>query len=403
MQDLEKGRHPRPWGVYIHWPFCLSKCPYCDFNSHVRESIEDDLWGEALVRELETSLSALSTDDSGDSRRLESIFFGGGTPSLMPAIWVERLIHTARAFGNVSDTLEITLESNPTSCDQKKFEAFAKAGVNRLSLGVQALDQEALTFLGREHTTTQAHQALLWAQGIFPRVSFDLIYGLPQQTLTDWRAALTQALERYHPSHMSCYQLTYEPGTAFYTRFLRGELAYPPEDLAVALYEETGRILGIAGLQAYEVSNYALPGHECRHNLVYWQYEDYLGIGPGAHGRLSRRGKRHACYNLKAPEIWRAAVTDKGHGLVADVDLSLREQFEEWLLMGLRLERGVDVDRCHQITGCSWETFCPPQTIAPLVQEGLLMLEHTAACGLTLKASPRGRLVLNQLVARLAG
>ena len=402
MQDLEKGHQPRPWGLYIHWPFCLSKCPYCDFNSHVRDSIDDDLWGASLVRELETSLRALSDDGSGNDRRLESIFFGGGTPSLMPAVWVERLIHLAKASGNVSDTLEITLESNPTSSDQRKFEAFAKAGVNRLSLGVQALDQEALTFLGREHTPTQAHQALLWAQEIFPRVSFDLIYGLPQQTLDDWRIELTQALDRYHPSHMSCYQLTYEPGTAFYTRFLRGELAYPPEDLAVALYEETERILGTSGLHAYEVSNYALPGYECRHNLVYWQYQDYLGIGPGAHGRLSRLGKRRACYNLKAPEIWQAAVMDKGHGLVADVELSAGEQFEEWLLMGLRLTRGVNLDHCQHVTGRPWKTFCPPHTLMPLVQEGLLILQQTP-WGTTLKTSSRGRLVLNQLVARLAG
>ena len=347
------------------------------------------------MRELETVVPSLP-----DRGELQSIFFGGGTPSLMPASWVQRLIETARGFGPTANSLEITLEANPTSAEIHRFEAFAQAGVNRLSVGIQGLDPHALSFLGREHTVSQARQALQWAKDIFPRFSFDLIYGLPHQTPAHWRHTLEAALEATTPSHLSCYQLTYEPGTAFYPRFLRGELAYPPEEVAVALYEQTTTTLGQAGLEAYEISNYARPGQACRHNLLYWRYDDYIGIGPGAHSRVHVEGRRYARHNLKAPETWLKAVTEKGHGLMADVSLSEREQFEEWLLMGLRLREGVSPSQCQEHTGHPWTFWCAPQTLDPLLAEGLLVLEGEGP-NTRLRASPQGSLVLNQLIRSL--
>lgn len=380
------------FGLYIHWPFCLSKCPYCDFNSHVRDRIDEDLWRRSLLQEL-----IWSAQTYGRDRRLVSIFFGGGTPSLMPASIVAALIDKARDLWEVAEDLEITLEANPTSAEAGRFQDFAQAGVNRLSLGIQALNQKDLTFLGRTHSADHTKEAIQMAAAIFPRFSFDLIYALPGQGVEAWRDTLEEALT-LKPRHLSCYQLTYEPGTAFYPKFLRGELAYPHEDLAVELYETTGRILESHGLNAYEVSNYGAPGHECRHNLIYWRYQDYIGIGPGAHSRVSDPilQTKRALQTERAPETWLVQVEALGHGQKESTPLSPQEVFEEWMMMGLRLQEGIHTERCQTLTGRPFEAFVSSERQKALLEEGLLS-DH-APLG-WVSASERGRLVLEKVLS----
>jgi putative oxygen-independent coproporphyrinogen III oxidase len=319
--------------LYVHWPFCISKCPYCDFNSHVRESVDQAAWREALLKDLAWEVEA------HPGPPLTSIFFGGGTPSLMAPGTVAALIEAAERHWGLAADVEITLEANPSSVEAERFADLAAAGVNRVSLGLQSLDDEALHFLGRAHDVAEGLAALATAQRCFGRVNFDLIYALPGQTGAAWAAQLERALG-FGTGHLSLYQLTIEPGTRFAAMAARGKLAPGNPDEAAALYELTQDLTAAAGLPAYEISNHARPGEESRHNLAYWRYRPYLGIGPGAHGRRGGLAtQRH-----RKPENWLAAVARNGHGLVEEIPLSDSERAAEALLMGLRLSEGVALD-----------------------------------------------------------
>ena len=335
---------PEPLALYIHWPFCLSRCPYCDFNAHVREVIPQSRFRAALRRELAWEAYRLGR------RPLRSIFLGGGTPSTMEPETVAHLLEDARALFDASPDLEITLEANPTSVETDRLSALREAGVNRISLGVQSLDPEALALLGRRHSTDQAVAALEIARRIFPRISFDLIYARPGQTVPAWRAELRRALT-LAADHLSLYQLTVEPGTAFEALHRRGGLVLPDEDTGAALYDATREEAARFGLLPYEISNYARPGAESRHNLQYWRYGDYAGIGPGAHGRITLNGRLHATRRHRAPEPWAECVERDGHALTDDDAVDAKDQRREMLLMGLRLMEGVSADRFHARTG----------------------------------------------------
>jgi oxygen-independent coproporphyrinogen-3 oxidase len=378
-----------PLALYIHWPFCLAKCPYCDFNSHVRDRIPQARFRAALRREL-----AWEADRLG-RRRLGSIFFGGGTPSLMQPETVAALIDDAHARFDAAPDLEITLEANPTSVEASLLAAFRQAGVNRLSLGVQSLDPEALRMLGRQHSVEQARAALETARIVFPRLSFDLIYTRPGQQLAAWRAELRAALA-LAADHLSLYQLTIEPGTAFATRHARGEIVLPDGDAAAALYEATAEEAERFGLLAYEVSNYAQPGAESRHNLTYWRYADYAGIGPGAHGRVTLGGELLATRRHRAPEVWAERVEQSGHGTTEQLALATEEKAREMLLMGLRLTEGIDPARFAARTGAALESTVDPETLAQAVAESYLEWQ-----GGRLLALPAGRLRLDALLAAL--
>ncbi|WP_120078575.1 radical SAM family heme chaperone HemW [Aurantiacibacter odishensis] len=319
--------------LYIHWPFCLAKCPYCDFNSHVRESVEVDAWQSALLADLRHEAEVAGGEP------LHSIFFGGGTPSLMPPALVETLLAEAEKLWGFAPGIELTLEANPSSVEAANFAALATAGVNRVSLGLQSLDDSALTFLGRLHNAAEGLKALDTAQAVFDRVSFDLIYALPDQTESHWRDQLSRALG-FGTGHLSLYQLTIEPGTRFATDVRRGGFTPLDDDRAADLFALTRELTEAAGLPPYEISNHARPGEESRHNLTYWRYEDYAGIGPGAHGR---RGGL-ATLRHKKPENWLDAVARNGHGLKEERALVRGEQASEALLMGLRLAEGVDLE-----------------------------------------------------------
>jgi len=326
------ARQTPPLALYVHWPFCVSKCPYCDFNSHVREQVDQARWRAALLADL--AHEARETAGA----RLGSIFFGGGTPSLMPPETVAAIIATAERAWGFEPGIEITLEANPSSVEAARFADLAGAGINRVSLGLQALDDAALRFLGRAHDVDEGLAALDTAQAAFGRVSFDLIYARPDQTVRAWEAELRRAIG-FGTAHLSLYQLTIEPGTRFATEAAAGRLTIPDADTAADLFEATRAITGAAGLPAYEVSNHARPGAESRHNLAYWRYTGYAGVGPGAHGR---RG-RHATMRHRKPENWLAAVDRNGHGMQAEEPLDARAEATEALVMGLRLAEGVAV------------------------------------------------------------
>jgi oxygen-independent coproporphyrinogen-3 oxidase len=373
-------------GLYVHWPFCLSKCPYCDFNSHVRAKIDGEAWSGALVRELETVAARLD-----ERRPLASIFFGGGTPSLMPGATVARVIQTAeRLFGFAPD-VEITLEANPTSVDAARFRDYCAAGVNRVSLGVQALNDEDLRALGRLHTVDEALRAVALAQATFPRASFDLIYARPRQTIDAWDAELDRALS-VGCTHYSLYQLTFEEGTPFHAALARGTMKEIDVDTAAALYERTQARMNAAGLPAYEVSNHAKPGEESRHNLVYWRYGDYVGVGPGAHGRVTIAGEKIATATERQPEAWLKAVETQGHGLERWDQVTRQEQGTERLLMGLRLHEGIALAPIEQALGRP----LAPARIEALQQQCLLVNENGR-----LRTTPSGRLVLNAVLKQL--
>jgi len=366
--------------VYIHWPFCRSKCPYCDFNSHVRERIDEERWRNALLAELD-HYAALTP-----GRTVTSIFFGGGTPSLMAPATAGSVLGRIGERWRVDPSTEITLEANPNSVETARFRDFRAAGVNRVSLGVQALDDAMLRFLGRAHNTKEALAALDTARKTFDRYSFDLIYARPEQTVEQWNAELDRALA-LAGEHLSVYQLTIEPGTAFATAHARGDLVLPDEETQAALYETTQERLSAAGLPAYEISNHARPGAECRHNLTYWRYRDYVGLGPGAHGRLTLDGRKVATRQRRAPETWVESVERTGHGTEETTALTPAEVHEERLMMGLRLTEGILLD-----------TPLTPSRLAPLVEGGFLAL-----AGNRLKATPAGRQRLNAVLARLIG
>ncbi|MDX1575215.1 MAG: radical SAM family heme chaperone HemW [Kiloniellales bacterium] len=377
------------FGLYVHWPFCLSKCPYCDFNSHVREAVDQARWRAALVRELR------STAGEAPSRRVTSIFFGGGTPSLMEPETVAAVVTAAGEAWGLEPEAEITLEANPTSVEAGRFAAYRAAGVNRVSLGVQALDDAALGFLGRSHSAAEAIAAVETAQGIFGRVSFDLIYARPGQSVAQWRSELTSALA-LAGEHLSVYQLTIEPATAFHAAWRRGELVPPEEPLAARLYQSTQDILGGAGLPAYEVSNHARPGGRCRHNLTYWRYQDYAGIGPGAHGRLTLADGKWATRRHRAPEAWLAAVERDGHATRGRTRLTAKERLSELVMMGLRLTEGLSRAAFRREIGADPEAVLEESRLAALRKAGYLEIDSAG-----LRATAAGRQRLNALCAYL--
>jgi oxygen-independent coproporphyrinogen-3 oxidase len=379
-----------PLALYIHWPFCRSKCPYCDFNSHVRDSIDAARWTRALLRDLEYQAEITATREVG------SVFFGGGTPSLMPPETVAALLDAVRSHWAVRPDLEITLEANPNSAEADRFRAFAAAGINRLSLGVQALDEAALRALGRLHDRREAVAAIERAREIFPRFSFDLIYARPGQSVAAWKAELDQAL-MLAGEHLSLYQLTIEPGTAFATLSRRGELTLPEEDVAAALFETTQDRLAATGLPAYEISNHARPGAECRHNLVYWRYQDYLGVGPGAHGRLTRCGVKTATQQHRLPERWLASVEATGTGIESTAAIDRESAIEELLMMGLRLVEGVSRQRLEQAAGQDAEALFG-RRLTPLVEGGFVTLDPDR-----LGATASGRQRLDSVLSALLG
>ncbi|MFC5313956.1 radical SAM family heme chaperone HemW [Azospirillum rugosum] len=377
------------FGIYIHWPFCKSKCPYCDFNSHVRERIEHDRWRAALLRELDHYADATA------GRKVTSVFFGGGTPSLMEPATVAAVLERIAARWPVADGLEVTLEANPTSVEADKFRAFRAAGINRVSLGIQALDDASLKFLGRQHNAAEATGAIALAAKTFDRFSFDLIYARPGQTVAAWEAELTRALD-YAVGHLSVYQLTIEEGTAFFPLHARGELVLPDEDLAGDLYEATHSLLNRAGLPAYEISNHARPGEESRHNLTYWRYGDYVGVGPGAHGRLTLDGEKFATRAHRAPEIWLERVERDGFGAATPDAIDRDARGSELLMMGLRLREGVARARLIEETGRDLPDLVDARALDRLVSGGFL--EVTDA---TLRATHEGRQRLNAVLGAL--
>jgi oxygen-independent coproporphyrinogen-3 oxidase len=369
--------------LYIHWPFCVSKCPYCDFNSHVRATIDQDAWRDALLADLAHEAQLLP------GRRLTSIFFGGGTPSLMEPATAEALIAAARAHWPSADDLEITLEANPNSVEAARFADLAAAGVNRLSLGLQSLDDSALAFLGRAHSVAEGLDALDTAQSQFDRVSFDLIYALPCDDEARWSAALDRALA-FGTGHLSLYELTIEPGTRFATMVARGDFDPLDAERAAALFELTQDRTAAAGVPAYEISNHARPGQESRHNLTYWRYGDYAGVGPGAHGRRSgMRTVRH-----RKPENFLSAVARNGHGLSEEELLSAGEAADEALVMGLRLSEGVDAEALQ-------ERFEKPIVDWRAVDR-LSASGHIERDGGRVRLTPAGRLLLDRILGEIA-
>jgi oxygen-independent coproporphyrinogen-3 oxidase len=376
----------KAFGLYVHWPFCLSKCPYCDFNSHVAARIDADAYAKALVHELDSLAGRIDTPPP-----LTSIFFGGGTPSLMPGSCVSAVIQAAERRFGFDSGIEITLEANPTSADAQRFRDYRNAGVNRLSLGVQALDDRDLRALGRLHTVDEAMRAVGMAQAEFTRVSFDLIYARPGQALEAWDDELARAIA-VGCSHYSLYQLTFEEGTPFHAARTRGLIRELDSEVAAAMYELTQSRMEAVGLPAYEISNHASPGNRSRHNLVYWQYDDYLGIGPGAHGRVSVEGRRVAIETERAPELWLSCVRQEGHALKAWDPITPEDSFTEAMLMGLRLRDGIDLDRLEARTGYRPSS----ERIRPLEEQGLLAREGTK-----LLATASGRPVLNAVLKAL--
>ena len=365
-----------PLALYIHWPFCAAKCPYCDFNSHVRDRVDEAQFRAGLQRELAYEAALIGR------RPLASIFFGGGTPSLMSPETVAALIADATRFFDPLPDIEITLEANPTSVEAAKLAAFRDAGVNRASLGVQSLNAEALDFLGRKHDVPQAIAALEAARGIFPRLSFDLIYARPGQQEAAWRAELRQALALAADT-LSLYQLTIEPGTQFETLYRRGAFALPPEDDAARLYLATAEEAARFGLQAYEISNYAKLGAESRHNLAYWRYGDYLGIGAGAHQRLLREGRIQATRRHRAPEEWLRLVEAQGHAAVDVETLTPSDVGREAMLMGLRLTEGIDPKRIEARAGLAFAEVVDPVMLAACLEEGYLFWRENGRLGAT--------------------
>jgi oxygen-independent coproporphyrinogen-3 oxidase len=371
--------------LYIHWPFCLKKCPYCDFNSHVRDGVDHALWQRSLLADMEREAGIAGGET------LTSIFFGGGTPSLMPPALVAALLERAEQLWGFDPGIEITLEANPSSVEAAKFAALADAGVNRVSLGVQALDDKALKFLGRLHGVDEALEALDVAQRHFARTSFDLIYARPNQSMADWEAELTRALS-FGTDHLSLYQLTIEPGTRFERLVRDGAFAPLDDDPAADLFTLTRQITAAHGLPAYEVSNHARPGQQSRHNLAYWRYQDYAGIGPGAHGR------RHATATTrhKKPENWLSAIEVQGDGIQEARQLSIREQAAEAMLMGLRLAEGVDLAALSTRFGLSPDELAAPARLELYERQGLVWSE-----GPRIGVTEPGMLVLNALIGEL--
>lgn len=382
-----------PLSIYIHWPFCKAKCPYCDFNSHVREGVDHARWRAALLRELEYYAKKLP------DREVKSVFFGGGTPSLMQARTVAELVQATGRNWQVAKDVEITLEANPTSVEAGHFKEFRDAGVNRVSIGIQSLLPEALTFLGRQHSVSEAMAALALARETFGRFNFDLIYARPGQSLEAWEAELREALS-LAGGHLSLYQLTIEENTAFYTSHRKGAFVMPQEELAADMYQRTQEIMQERGLPAYEISNHASVGQESRHNLAYWRADDVIGIGPGAHGRYNIKdentSRRFATETIKSPERWLERVEQSGTGLIAEVELSLRERMEEAVMMGLRLRDGIDYADWQSRTGLDLRRALSQPKLKALSEQGFIDADEKH-----IKTTGAGRLLLNLITAQL--
>ncbi|MBO0741557.1 MAG: coproporphyrinogen III oxidase [Hyphomicrobiaceae bacterium] len=388
--ELARAREPDAagFGVYVHWPFCASKCPYCDFNSHVRAGgIDEPRFVRAFLAELR-HWAELAPD-----REVSSVFFGGGTPSLMSPDSVDAILEAISASWRVRADCEVTLEANPSSVEAARFQGYRAAGVNRVSLGVQSLDDAALRALGRLHSVREARAAIEVARTTFGRYSFDMIYARPGQTLHAWREELGRALTLVG-GHLSLYQLTIEPETPFAALHRRGKLRLPQAQAARDLYALAQDLTGAAGLPAYEISNHAVPGQECRHNLTYWRYGEWAGIGPGAHSRVIAAGMRQATSTERQPELWLERVASHGHGITETAPLGPAEQADEALLMGLRLSEGLDLERLAAVSGMRPAAHVVDELVA------LGLLEHCD--GSRLRASAAGRMVLNEVVLRLA-
>ena len=376
------------FGVYVHWPFCMAKCPYCDFNSHVRhEQVDQPRFAAAFAREMATM-----RERSGQ-RTVSSIFLGGGTPSLMQPETVASVLNEIARNWHVPDNIEITLEANPTSVEADRFRGYRAAGVNRVSLGVQALNDADLRRLGRMHNVNEALAAIKLAREIFPRLSFDLIYARPDQTIEAWREELARAIS-YAADHLSLYQLTIEEGTPFYNLWKAGKLVTPDGDHAAALYSETQDVTEQHGLPAYEISNHAVPGAELQHNLVYWRYGEYVGVGPGAHGRFIEKGTRAVTITERHPETWVQRVEAGGHGVVEEEVLTHEQEGDEFLLMGLRLFEGIDLARYERLTGHSVKE----KRVISLAEQGLIEYIGNSR----IRTTPEGAIVLNAVIADLA-
>jgi putative oxygen-independent coproporphyrinogen III oxidase len=376
------------FGVYVHWPFCLSKCPYCDFNSHVRGAAIDE---ERYLQAFRAEIAHRARLAPG--RTVASVFFGGGTPSLMRPQTVQGVIDAIAAKWRLDPNAEITLEANPTSVEAGRFRGYRAAGVNRLSIGVQALSDSALKALGRRHTVDEALAAVALAASLFPRFTFDLIYGRPGQSEAEWRAELKRALDLVG-DHVSLYQLTIEPDTIFERLRDAGKLDLPDEDLSLAMFQTTRELTEARGLPAYEVSNHARPGGESRHNLIYWRYGEYAGVGPGAHGRLATAKGRLAQETERHPEMWLTQVETDGHGLVENSALSREEQGDEFLLMGLRLREGVDPKRYERLSGREIDR----DRVRSLVEDGFIEVDARGR----IRVTPMGAPLLDTVVADVA-
>lgn len=376
------------FGIYVHWPFCAAKCPYCDFNSHVRhQPVDQQRFGAAFAREMATLRQRTG------NRTVTSIFLGGGTPSLMHPATVSNLLNAIAGHWHVPDGIEITLEANPSSVEAERFRGYRAAGVNRVSLGVQALNDRDLKRLGRLHNVEEALVAIRLARETFPRLSFDLIYARPDQTIAEWQDELARAIG-YAADHLSLYQLTIEEGTPFYNLWKAGKLVTPDGDHAANLYAETQDVTARHGLPAYEISNHAQPGAESRHNLVYWRYGEYVGIGPGAHGRFLENGTRTVTITERHPETWVEKVEAGGHGIVEEEYLTGEQQGDEFLLMGLRLVEGIDLARYEQLTGHGVKE----RRLVSLAEQGLIEFIGNSR----IRTTPNGAIVLNSVIADLA-
>ncbi|MEM8833097.1 MAG: radical SAM family heme chaperone HemW [Pseudomonadota bacterium] len=377
------------FGLYVHWPFCKAKCPYCDFNSHVAETIDHQAWAAAYRRELDYIV------ERADKNHLTSIFFGGGTPSLMQPETVAAVIDHAQKLFQFSNDIEITLEANPTSIEVNKFQGFRSAGINRVSVGVQAINDEDLKFLGREHSAAEAIRALGIANDVFDRVSYDLIYARPEQDVEEWEKELVTALG-YASGHLSLYQLTIEAQTPFYTQYHRGDFLMPSSDQAGKFYEVTQATMSAKDMPAYEVSNHAKEGQESVHNLAYWRYDDYIGIGPGAHGRVTMERQKFATRTHRAPEVWMEKVSNNNHGYHDFENIDPMQQVTEMLMMGLRLREGVKISEIKKKTGLDLYECVKWDKIETMAQEGFLEIE-----GGVIRPTEAGLQRLNSLLSYL--
>jgi putative oxygen-independent coproporphyrinogen III oxidase len=384
---LSKGQT----GIYIHWPFCLAKCPYCDFNVHVRDRISHEEWEAGYIRALEHYAALLGP------RVVGSVFFGGGTPSLMRPETVGRILDRVHALFPCANDMEITLEANPTSVENEKFTRFRDAGINRISLGIQSLRDEDLQFLGRKHSAAEALEAIETAGQLFARLSFDLIYARPGQDLEGWQAELEQAIALAR-GHLSLYQLTIERSTPFYLDHAQGRFSMPGEEESAAFYLLTQEIMARAGLAAYEVSNHAAAGEESRHNMIYWEYGDYIGIGPGAHGRLTMGGEKYSTRGHHAPDIWLAQALERGDGAHPFTKLSESDRFFEALMMGLRLKGGVEIACLEEQGGAPWHSFMHADHLERARAQGWIEYDERR-----LVLSVEGMLRLNALIPYITG